>query len=80
MLSWCAFYLTDDFHEIHGSMNNYVTTGNTKTPTRGRGQSQTKRNSRYLEDNVENPTVVSINSAQSYLLCTRDNLYSSRGY
>ncbi|CAB4039487.1 Hypothetical predicted protein, partial [Paramuricea clavata] len=48
---------SDDFTDIRGSMNTYVLTGRTKTPTWGRGQRQTKRNIRYSEDNVQSAVV-----------------------
>lgn len=80
MLNCCAFYLTDDFEEIRASMNNYVNTGHTKTPTWGRGHRQAKRNFKFLEDDVDGPVVVvSINSSHIYYLQEMTSMASPHG-
>jgi hypothetical protein len=47
--------ISDVYETIKGHLENYLKTGDTKTPNRGRGQRVPKKNSRYaLQTDSEN--------------------------
>ena len=53
-IDWCIIP-TDQYDGICKLMENYISTGTTQTPARGKGQRKSKKSSRLIDTDDEEP-------------------------
>ena len=62
-------FQTDEYTAIRALMTNYLNTGTTQTPSRGRGQRTIKRSERYAELLDDEETLEPVSNFSLKLTC-----------